>query len=355
MELARRGWEATYLSPRYVHRSSQQVASGVETPSNLKVVEAACWPGSGRFVYVNVLNANAMRRAAKMISTGAWDVVIFNDPRWAGVVRDLPARIKIFDMMDDLSAAAPGSAWARQMEREALALADRVWTGAASMAERVREQHERVRFIPCGVEGERFARPDPADVGRIQEELELLWDKETADAGGRRRPLAGYFGALNERFNMELIAALAKADWRVALIGPKGARMRLKKRSGRIRWIGPRPYAALPAYLACMDMALIPYVTQGPHRYLYPVKALEYLAGAKPVLTTPLPEIERHLKDYVLLGKKKEDWARVGARWPQLREEAMEKARAGQAFVLQRSWAAMAEEMIEELAAGGLR
>jgi UDP-galactopyranose mutase len=250
--------------------------------------------------------------------------------------------MRIFDCMDDLSAAAPSSEWAAAMETRALAVADCVWTGTASLADRLKGRHPRVRFIPCGVDAERFAAPDPQRVRAV-----------AADLPPGEGPLAGYFGVLNERFDMDRVQALMESGpWRVLLIGPANSRCPRLPREARLRAIGPRPYAQLPAYLAHFDLALIPYDTRGPHRFLYPVKALEYLAGEKPVLSTPLPDIVRFLGDYVELAETREDWRAAGKRLLTKRAAALEKARHGAAYARSRSWATMLDEMENDLREG---
>ncbi|GEM_PF-485217 len=344
---ARRGWDVTYLSPAYVHRKRQQVPSGLPLPATLSILQPPALPG-GRFLEVigrwNLARLGAgLRRAA----SGPWDVVVFNDPRAAELAASLPARLRVFDLMDDLRLHAGERAGFERMERRALAIADRVWSGTASLADRWVGAHARLKFIACGVDGERFAAPEPEAVAAARAELEP-W----LDALGRP-PLAGFFGVLNERLRIELLAALADRGWAALLIGPVSSRRPSLPRSSRLRWIGPRPYAALPAYLALMDLATVPYAVDGPHRCLYPVKALEYLAGGRPVLSTPLPDVERFLGEFVWLADGPAAWAAAGDDWPARRADALERARRGQAFALARGWTAMIDEMQEDLADGG--
>lgn len=339
--LARRGWAVTYACPGYLHRRGRRVASGLELPPGLTVLEPPALPGASRLAAVAAANLWLMRRALAAAAPGqGWDVVIFNDPRWARVATALPARRRIFDCMDDLAAESPSAAWAARMEAGALAVAGRVWTGTASLADRLAGRHASVRFIPCGVDAERFAAPDPAAVAAARGEL-------PAGEG----PLAGYFGVLNERVDMARVAALLEAGWRVLLIGPATSRAPALPENARLKYIGARPYAQLPAYLAHFDLALIPYDTTGPHRFLYPVKALEYLAGGKPVLTTPLPDVVRFLGDFVELADAAEEWAETGRRLMKEPELTAARARAerGRTYARSRSWDAMLDEMESEM------
>ena len=303
------------------------------------MLEPPALPGGGRLAVIAACNAWSMHRALKSKIPQNNDYIVFNDPRWASLAHRLPARRRLFDCMDDLSAIAPSAKWAEEMERHALEIADRVWTGTWSLAQKLSDRHAHVRFIPCGVEAERFAAPDPASIEQV-----------AADLPPGEGPLAGYFGVLNERFDLARVEALlASEPWRVLLIGPATSRAPALPDNPRLRWIGPRPYTQLPAYLAHFDLSLIPYDTQGPNRFLYPVKALEYLAGGKPVLATPLPDVVRFLGDYVELADAPEDWRAAGGRLIRDREPALEKARRGQAYARSRTWDAMLDEMEEDL------
>lgn len=330
----------TYASPGYLHRQGGRVASGLELPPGLTVLEPPALPGASRLAAVAGLNEWLMRRRlAAAAPPGGWDAVIFNDPRWSRLAGSLGARRRIFDCMDDLTATAPSAAWAGGMEARALAVADRVWTGTASLADRLQGRHARVTFIPCGVEAERFAAPDPAAVSAVR-----------ADLPPGEGPLAGYFGVLNERVDMARIQALLDSGpWRVLLIGPSTSRAPALPADPRLRSLGARPYAQLPAYLAHFDLALIPYDTQGPHRFLYPVKALEYLAGGKPVLSTPLPDVVRFLGDYVELADGAGEWNAAGKRLMADPAPAQARAERGRQYAQTRSWEAMVGEMENDL------
>lgn len=343
VELARRGRRVTYASPGFLHRKGCRFASGLELPATLEVIEPPQLPGASRIRLLATFNQVWMQRNLARRSQGPWDAIIFNDPRLAPVAAALPARARIFDCMDDLSGASPSAAWAERMEACALETADRVWTGTAMLADRLTGRHAQVRFIPGGVDAGHFAHPDAGTVERIRAEL---------PAGNG--PLAGYFGVLNERFDTELVRGLLEEGWRVLLIGPTTSRAPRLPAHDRLRWVGARPYAELPAWLAHFDLGLIPYHCDGPHRFLYPVKALEYLAGGKPVLTTPLPDIVRFLTDYVEVADGVAAWRDSARRLKAPDAQVRARVEAGRLYARSRSWSAMVDEMEEELERVGL-
>ena len=68
-----------------------------------------------------------------------------------------------------------------------------------------------------------------------------------------------------------------------------------------IRWIGPKPYAELPRFVAAFDVGMIPYVANPYTQSCFPLKLYEYLAAGKPVVATGLPELEGMEPDVMLV------------------------------------------------------
>jgi glycosyltransferase involved in cell wall biosynthesis len=58
--------------------------------------------------------------------------------------------------------------------------------------------------------------------------------------------------------------------------------------------LGNRPYETLPAYVQGFDVGIIPYVLNNWTRSVDPLKTLEYLAAGIPVVSLPLPELEKY-------------------------------------------------------------
>jgi glycosyltransferase involved in cell wall biosynthesis len=55
--------------------------------------------------------------------------------------------------------------------------------------------------------------------------------------------------------------------------------------------LGPKPYAALPAYLKGFDVALLPCVRNDYTLGMFPMKFFEYLGAGCPVVATELPSL----------------------------------------------------------------
>jgi glycosyltransferase involved in cell wall biosynthesis len=138
------------------------------------------------------------------------------------------------------------------------------------------------------VEYERFAAP-------VANDKPASNDKDVAPFLAAGRPIAGYYGALAEWFDYELLDEAARLcpGWSFLLIGPMydqslQGRPMLKREN--VRWIGPRDYHLLPGYLSLFDVATIPFRINPITTATSPLKLYEYFAGGKPVVTTPMPE-----------------------------------------------------------------
>src|SRR5205085_10208594 len=64
-------------------------------------------------------------------------------------------------------------------------------------------------------------------------------------------------------------------------------------RRANIHYLGPKKYDELPGYLAGWDVALLPFARNESTRFISPTKTPEYLAGGKPVVSTPILDIVR--------------------------------------------------------------
>jgi hypothetical protein len=109
------------------------------------------------------------------------------------------------------------------------------------------------------------------------------------------RPRLGYFGSIDERLDLDLLAALAdrQPGWAFVMVGSVAgiAAERLPQRRN-IHWLGEQDDALLPYLLAGWDLALMPYVVSEATRFLMPSQTLEYMAGYQPIVSTPVRDVQ---------------------------------------------------------------
>jgi GT2 family glycosyltransferase len=111
---------------------------------------------------------------------------------------------------------------------------------------------------------------------------------------GVGHPIVGYYGALAEWIDFELIAACARArpDWTFVLIGD----VFVKDLGGldalpNVRLLGRRPYEEMPQFLYHFDVCLVPFRLNDMTHAVDPVKFYEYVSAGKPVVSVPLKEM----------------------------------------------------------------
>jgi UDP-galactopyranose mutase len=228
----------------------------------------------------------ALKRLLDAYSAGLSQPIVawYYTPMMLPFSRDLDATVVVFDAMDELSKFKFAPAKLLDLEQELIGRADLVFTGGSSLYEAKKDRHDNVHLFPSSVDRTHFAKArahqfDPAD----QEEL--------------NRPRLGFYGVIDERFDIELLDKVAamRPDWSFVMVGPvvKIDPADLPRRPN-IHYLGSKKYEQLPAYLSGWDVALMPFAMNESTQFISPTKTPEYLAGGKPVVSTPVRDVVRH-------------------------------------------------------------
>lgn len=192
--------------------------------------------------------------------------------------------LTVYDAMDELSKFKFAPEHLLSYEQELIDRADIVFTGGSSLYEAKKDRHPNVHCFPSSVDRAHFCKArarqfDPAD----QEDLP--------------KPRLGFYGVIDERFDIELLDKVAamRPAWSFVMVGPvvKIAEEDLPKRPN-ICYLGGKTYDQLPAYLSGWDVALMPFAMNESTQFISPTKTPEYLAGGKPVVSTPIKDVVRH-------------------------------------------------------------
>lgn len=192
-------------------------------------------------------------------------------------------RLLIYDVMDQLAAYKDAPTELIEREKDLLRRSDIVLTGGLSLYRNKLTYNPNTYLFPSGVEIEHYAAA--ANSANFNKPAEIQ------DLQG---PILGYFGVIDERFDLTTLAYLAQTrpDWTILMIGPT-----LKidpadlPRASNIHYLGMRTYNELPAYLAFFDVSLVLFALNDATKFLSPTKTLEYLAAGKPVVATPINDI----------------------------------------------------------------
>lgn len=189
----------------------------------------------------------------------------------------------VYDCMDELSAFKDANSQLPLLEKELFSQVDLVFTGGQSLYEAKRDQHPAVYAFPSSIDASHFGKArtavdDPEDQAHIP------------------HPRLGFFGVIDERFDVELLDEVAakRPDWHFVIIGPvvKIDHDTLPKHAN-IHYLGGKKYNELPDYLAGWDIALLLFARNESTRFISPTKTPEYLAAGKPVISTSIRDVVR--------------------------------------------------------------
>jgi glycosyltransferase involved in cell wall biosynthesis len=237
----------------------------------------------------------------------------------------------IYDCMDELSAFKGAPEEMRVLEAELFQDSDLVFTGGQSLYEAKRDKHKSVHLFPSSIDFSHFSR-----AREITEEPE--------DQKDIPHPRMGYFGVIDERMDLELLAGIAemRPDWQLVIIGPvvKIDPSILPKHSN-IHYLGGKDYKQLPEYLAGWDIALLPFALNESTRFISPTKTPEYLAAGKPVVSTPIRDVIRPYGelDLVKIAASAEDFvAEIEQLLTNNQGENTDWVRRVDEFLQQNSW-----------------
>jgi glycosyltransferase involved in cell wall biosynthesis len=165
-------------------------------------------------------------------------------------------------------------------------------------------------------------------------------------AGGRSR-VVGYAGSLDDWFDVECVrqSALDHPSVQFVFLGRiESGKVRRLEPLANVRFYGEVPYQQLPAYMAEFDAALIPFLITPLTMATNPIKLYEYFACGLPVVSTPLPEVERFGQLVYIARTAKDFSAQVGRA---LAERDADLRQARRDVASRESWQARADQLLD--------
>lgn len=212
-------------------------------------------------------------------------------PMALAFTRDFSPIASIYDCMDELSAFKGAHSRLVDFEQELFNRVDLVFTGGQSLYEAKRSQHHAVHAFPSSIDASHFGK------ARVSE-------GDPSDQIGIPNPRLGFFGVIDERFDIQLLDAVARKrpDWHFVIIGPvvKIDPDTLPHHSN-VHYLGGKKYEELPGYLAGWDIALLLFARNESTRFISPTKTPEYLSAGKPVISTSIRDVVRPYGDQNLV------------------------------------------------------
>ncbi|MBX7243852.1 MAG: glycosyltransferase [Candidatus Sumerlaeaceae bacterium] len=205
----------------------------------------------------------------------------------------------VYDVMDRFAAFLASGRETQELEAQALAAANVIFTGGQSLHEATLQSlrdndidasGKIIQCFPSGVDLDHFAKASLAET------------PVPADIASLPHPILGYFGAIDERMDFALLDTLAKqfSHGSVVLVGPVLSRPDATPQN--LHLLGARTYADLPCYLKAFDVCLLPFRATELVAHISPTKTPEYLAGGRPVVSIPIPDVITEWSDVVAVA-----------------------------------------------------
>lgn len=249
-------------------------------------------------------------------------ISLVQHPFWYEVARELPNSRLVYDCIDHHQGFADNTADSLQLEQRLVDEADLRLFTSAWLAR---------KWAPQGDKPSAIIR-NAADFASFSRRPESVYRDPL------QRRVIGYFGAIANWFDHELVACIAQAfpQHAILLIGADtvGAAGHLRKYSN-VEFVGEVSYSGLPYYLHGFDLCMLPFRIIELTLATNPVKVYEYLAAGKPVVSVELPEMHQ-FGPLVHLARNNEEF--VAAIGQSLAAPAHEQKAQRQAFAARQTW-----------------
>ena len=187
----------------------------------------------------------------------------------------------VYDCMDELSAFKFAPPELVVFEQQLIAKADVVFTGGHRLYQAKRAFHQNIHPFPSAIDKSFFypARTRLAD---------------PPDQTSIPHPRLGFFGVIDERFDIDLVEKMAglKPEWQFIFIGPV---VKIEEsalpRNKNIHYLGMKDYKNLPAYISGWDLCIMPFAINASTEFISPTKTPEFLAAGKRVISTAIHDV----------------------------------------------------------------
>ncbi len=282
----------------------------------------------------NIMMISRIKRECRERGLNNKKILWLYSPLSSYLIGKLGESLVVYDCMDDHGSFQNADPALKENEEWILKRADLVFAGGKSLYESRKLKNGNCHLFPSAVDSEHFSRA-------LREETEVPQDLKIIP-----KPIIGYFGAVDERLDYQLLDELARKnrDCSFVFIGPI---LKVRKdqlpQSENIYYLGRKEYETLPAYIKGFDVGLMPFAMTPLTRMISPTKTPEYLTAGCRVVSTPVPDV---VADYAGL-------VRIGANATEisnnileiLNSEEPEKVKKGIEVASNRSWDKMVEKM----------
>jgi glycosyltransferase involved in cell wall biosynthesis len=195
----------------------------------------------------------------------------------------IDAKVRIYYCVDEFSAFEGAGNAIAELERELISKSDLVICSAEKLVQSKRRMHPNVKLVRHGVDLDHFSRTlDPS-----LKVSELVRDLP--------KPVFAFMGLVEDWVDLELLGEIAARykDGTLLIIGRENCDTTALRMHPNVVFLGRRPYSELPSILKGVDIGLVTFRDNELTRAANPLKVREYIAAGLPVVSTPIPEVEK--------------------------------------------------------------
>lgn len=283
-ELASLGHRVFYVAPTFIAENSEVGTCIYDSPApGVFLIKLRCdFPhpeiNKKAFSEAQILDLSEKLRhfiANQKIRSPA---LIFQNPVWSDLDTDYPGKYIIYDCLDLISGFEATSREMLDTEKKLIDAADIITASSIQLVEHIKNHNSRknVLLVRNATSSAYFfappPRPSPED------------------------PVIGYLGAIEEWFDVDLVAEIAKLkpNWTIALAGHPLARVReTLSLQPNIRFLGEIEASRAAEVVGTFDATIIPFKPDGMTPFVNPVKVYEYLAAGRGVVACRMPELDQ--------------------------------------------------------------
>jgi glycosyltransferase involved in cell wall biosynthesis len=304
----------SHLRWNFVYQRPQHILSRLAKSYNILFIEEPFQPNAENektssihqvLPNLSVFNTHAeninatLKLVKENLGSQTIDIAWFYSPSFVNALHIFSFDKVVFDCMDELTLFKNAPQSLIEQEKQLMSKSDIVFTGGKSLYSAKQKHHHNVHCFPSSVDRKHFEKAQNGI--KVPEEMDAF-----------SSIVVGYYGVVDERIDYELLEKTAQLCPTVdfVLIGPF-AKVNPESLPSlpNIHFLGMRNYEQLPNYLKRFDIAMMPFAMNDSTKFISPTKTLEYMAGGKSIISTPVYDVVRDYDKHIEIVENAEQFA----------------------------------------------